>query len=200
MNSGHSVTHWIQKLRTGEDRAASELWDRYFVRLRQLARRRLGANPRQAADEEDVAVSVFDSLCRGISEGKFDRLSDRDDLWRLLIVLTRQKSVDGIRHEARLKRGGGQVQSLSAQQDDEKDLTEFLAADPDPAFLTSVDEQCERLMALLRDDTLRTIAMRKMEGVTNDEIAGELGLSERTIRRKVDLIREDWQNELVAES
>jgi RNA polymerase sigma factor (sigma-70 family) len=199
MNSEHSVTHWIQRLRTGEDRAAAELWERYFQRVRELARKRLCDHPRQASDEEDVVVSVFDSLCRGVHEGRFDALSDRDDLWRLLIVLTRQKSVDAIRREARVKRGGGRVRSLDAIGDSEQDLIDFLTVDPDPAFLSSVNDECDRLLALLRDDTLRTIAVRKMEGFTNQDVAAELGVSERTIRRKVDLIREDWQNELIAD-
>lgn len=199
MNSEHSVTHWIQRLRTGEDRAAAELWQRYFERVRALAQKRLRDHPRQAADEEDVVVSVFDSLCRGVHEGRFDALSDRDDLWRLLIVLTRQKSVDAIRREARAKRGGGRVRSLDAPGSNEQELIDFLRVDPEPAFLACVNDECERLLALLRDDTLRTIAIRKMEGYTNQEIAAELEVSERTVRRKVDLIREDWQNELLAD-
>jgi hypothetical protein len=58
----------------------------------------LGA-PRGMADEEDVALSAFDSFCRGAEQGRFPQLSDRDDLWRLLFVITERKAIDLVNHE-----------------------------------------------------------------------------------------------------
>src|SRR5262245_43166917 len=102
-----SVTHWLGQLQAGDPAAAQPLWQRYFRRLVGLARQRLRHAPRRAADEEDVALSAFDSFCRGAEQGKFPRLHDRDNLWRLLVALTARKAVDLIRHEDRQKRGGG---------------------------------------------------------------------------------------------
>src|SRR5258708_31897584 len=80
-----SITHWIGELARGDaDEAARHLWDRYFDRLVGLARSRLRAVQRGAADEEDAALSAFDSLCRGVTAGRFPRLDGREDLWRLL--------------------------------------------------------------------------------------------------------------------
>ena len=39
------------------------------------------------AEPEDVALSAFNSLCRGLENGRFPKLQDRDDLWRLLVVI-----------------------------------------------------------------------------------------------------------------
>ena len=83
-----SVTHWIGALRGGELDAAQPLWERYFARLVRLAQARLRTNrrPRAAEDEEDAALSAFDSFCRAATQGRFPRLDDRDDLWRLLVA------------------------------------------------------------------------------------------------------------------
>ena len=88
MISAGSVTLWIDRLRTGDSRAAQELWERYFRRLVGLARGKLQGKRRGAADEEDVALSAFDSFCRGANEGRFPQLHDRDDLWHLLVAIT----------------------------------------------------------------------------------------------------------------
>src|SRR5919206_1363508 len=108
-----SVTQWIDRLKAGDPDAAQKLWERYFRRLVRLARQKLRAAPRRAADEEDVALSAFDSFCRGLERGRFPQLQDRDDLWRLLVVITARKAVDQVQHEARAKRGGGPVQGES---------------------------------------------------------------------------------------
>src|SRR6202034_1431934 len=93
-----SVTRWIGDLKAGGAAAAQPLWERYFDRLVRLARNKLRARPRRAAveDEEDAALSAFDSFCRGAARGRFPRLTDRDDLWRLLVVLTVRKALDQI--------------------------------------------------------------------------------------------------------
>ena len=76
-----SVTAWIEQLKAGDAAAAAPLWQGYFRRLVGLARQRLGAAPRGAADEEDVALSAFASFCRAAAQGRFPRLDDRDHLW-----------------------------------------------------------------------------------------------------------------------
>src|SRR5207244_3139579 len=83
MSSASSVSRWVVQLQAGDHRAAQKLWERYFLRLVGLARKKLRATPRRAADEEDVALSAFDSFCRGAKLGRFPLLSDRGDLWHL---------------------------------------------------------------------------------------------------------------------
>jgi hypothetical protein len=109
-----SVTCWIRRLRAGEQTHCQELWQRYFRRLVGLARDRLRATPRQAADEEDVALNTLDSVFRGLGEGRFPRLLDRDDLWGLLGVITLRKAANLARHERARRQGGGKVQHASA--------------------------------------------------------------------------------------
>src|SRR3954449_262565 len=98
-----SVTLWLGALKGGDLDAAQPLWERYFAQLVRLARARLLAAPRAAADadEEDAALSAFDSFCGGAARGRFPRLVDRDELWRLLVVLTARKVVAQAQRQCR---------------------------------------------------------------------------------------------------
>ena len=114
MASAGPVTTWVEQLRAGNRAAAQHLWECYFSRLVGLARQKLQGLPRRAADEEDVALSAFDSFCRGVARGRFPLLDDRDDLWALLVVITVRKAIDLRQRENRQKRGGGKVVGESA--------------------------------------------------------------------------------------
>jgi ECF sigma factor len=113
-DSEGSITVWIGRLRAGEPMAAQPLWEAYFGRLVELARWKLAGRLSAAADEEDVALSAFDSFCRRAGEGRFPDIEDRDDLWKLLIALTARKALNVIRREGQQKRGGGRVLSASS--------------------------------------------------------------------------------------
>ncbi len=184
-----SVTCWISQLQAGDQAAADPLWERYFERMVALARMRLLRAPRLAADEEDVALSAFHSFCRAAEQGRFPNLDDRDDLWRLLVVLTTRKAAHLIRDGSRLKRGGG-----GRGGEEEVDLDLVAGEEPDPEFVAEVAEESRRLLSRL-DETQRSIVMWKMEGYTNEEIAGKLACVPRTVERKLRLILEIWEGE-----
>jgi len=67
--------------------------------------------------------------------------------------------------------------------------------EPTPEFAAQVAEEYDRLLAALGDDTLRRVAVWKMEGLTTDEIAGRLDCSQRTVARKLEAIRVIWGSE-----
>jgi DNA-directed RNA polymerase specialized sigma24 family protein len=197
-----SVTVWLEQLKAGDPVAAGPLWEAYFTRLMAVARGRLRAAPRAAADEEDVALSAFDSFCRGAEAGRFPRLDDRDDLWHVLFVITDRKAAGLARREGRQKRGGGRVVQTSAVAVGDDSQANLLGAvagpEPSPAFAAQVAEECERLLSLLSDGKLRQLAIWKMEGFTNAEIAAKLALSVPTIERKLARIRNLWKAEAPA--
>lgn len=192
-----SVTHWIAQLKAGESAAAQKLWESYFQRMVQLARHKLRGAPRRSADEEDVALSAFNSFCLGAEQGRFPQLADRDDLWPLLVAITAHKAVDHVRHEGRLKRGGERlvgerVGAGNAGLWDDRSLEQVIGPEPTPDFAMQVAEECERLLDRLGDATLRRIALWKMEGDGCAEIATRLGCVPRTVERKLRIIRELW--------
>src|SRR5262249_38290368 len=153
--------------------AAKPLWECYFQRLVDMARAKLKGTPRRMADEEDAALSAFDSFCRGAAQGRFPQLSDRNNLWQLLVKITVRKAIDLAHHERRQKRGGalGGECFVPGRRDSptrEEDLQQIVAREPTPEFAAQVAEECHRLLGSLSDE-LRSIALRKMEGYTNSE-------------------------------
>jgi len=196
MPSDESVSHWVRELRAGNRAAAQRLWEGYFGRLVVLARQRLRGTPRRAADEEDVALSAFDSFCRGAERGRFPRLEDRNDLWQLLVVLTARKAVDLRAHERRQKRGGGAVRGESAFGGAGERIEQAVGAEPAPDFAAAVADEWRRLFDRLDDAGLRAVALWKMEGHTNPEIAARLGCAPATVERRLRMIRTIWAEEL----
>src|SRR5260370_42714635 len=99
----------MRRLKGGDHGAAQKLWECYFQRVVVLAGNKLRGNRRGAAGEEEVALRAFDSFCRGAEQGRFPQLNDRENLWRLLVVITARKAVDQVHHEGCHKRGGTAV-------------------------------------------------------------------------------------------
>jgi DNA-directed RNA polymerase specialized sigma24 family protein len=196
-----SVSQWLSRLKAGDPGAAQPLWERYFRRLVGLARRRLRRAPCRASDEEDIALSVLDSFCRAAAAGRFPRLNDRHDLWHLLVTLTARKAYDRAHHERRRKRGGGvrgeqEPAHAGGRAAQSGGLAELVGREPTPEFAALVADECNRLLGRLPDDGLRAIALRKMEGYTNEEIAAQAGLAPATVERRLRLIRKIWEGEL----
>jgi DNA-directed RNA polymerase specialized sigma24 family protein len=196
------VTYWLRQLETGDEDAARLLWRRYYRELVKLARARLGTTPRRVADEEDVALSVLRCLCEGAARGQFAALVNRDDLWQLLATVTGRKVIDRQRYLSTPKRGSGRVRgdSVLTGSDDHPGVgfDQFRGDAPTPEVLAIAAEEYQRLMHLLDDDRLREIAECKLEGYTNEQIGERLGLTCRSIERKLQRIRRTWEGELAS--
>jgi DNA-directed RNA polymerase specialized sigma24 family protein len=190
MSSDKSVTLLIRMLKAGDRLAAQELWEAYFQRLIGLARVQLARAPKMVADAEDVALSAFDSFYRRAERGEFPRLEDRDDLWQLLFVLTVRKAINLVRYQGRKSRSSSRLVSLSDLEGLDADLV--LSKEPSPELAAEMIDECRRLLDLLPDPTLRSVALWKMEGYSNGEIAARLGCVEKTVERKLRAIRDVW--------
>jgi DNA-directed RNA polymerase specialized sigma24 family protein len=201
MPGDETVTCWLRQLEAGDQDAARHLWQRYYRELVELARARLGTTPRRTSDEEDVALSVMRCLYEGVARGQFTTLVNRHELWQLLATITGRKVIAQHRYLHKQKRGGGQVRGDSVlHMDNGNGLSagfDQLRGDAlTPEVLAITAEEYRRLMVLLDDDGLRQIAQCKLEGYTNAEIAKRLGLTCRSIERKLRRIRHIWEGEL----
>lgn len=187
------ITRWLQGLRENNPSAAANLWNSFRHRLESLAKKELAKLPNaQTFDEEDIAISAFFTFYSHLQKGKFSALANRDELWWLLIVLTKRKAAERAKQDHALKRGAAAKQvSLSNSKVDPPG-----ALDTNPEHLVAMREQCELLLEVLEDDELRMIAIWKLEGRTNDEIADQLKRTRQTVQRKLNLIRSIWSREL----
>jgi DNA-directed RNA polymerase specialized sigma24 family protein len=159
------VTDWLEHLKAGDADAAQPLWQAFFQRLVTMARARLRGVSSAVGEEEDVALSAFDSFYRGVEAGRFPRLDDRHDLWQVLVMLAARKAIDRARRAGRQKRGGGLMQRADA-------LDGLACREPTPEEAALLAEECVQRLARLGDGELRQVALWKMEGFTNAEIAG----------------------------
>ena len=183
VNVDGSVTLWLQALQDRDDDAASRLWSRYFQRMTQVAARRVGQQQFGDFDEEDVALSAFDAFCRAFQNGHFPELKNRDDLWSLLTVITLRKAKDYERRNSAAKRKatGDQV-ALSAVGDTQQP----------PDVEAMMAEECQKLIERLNDPLHVRVALLKLDGLTNEEIAGEIGYTRSTVQRILNVIRGRW--------
>lgn len=202
MSKTTNISHWINLVKTGDSTAANRIWQHYFDRLVRSVRGRLVGQNRAVSDEEDIVLSVFDSFYNAAENGRFPDLSDRDDLWRLLLRMAARKVVDKRRHDLRQRRGGNvKHHSLGSAGDDSANddgrVLEAIGNEPSPEMVLMMQESIEQLFSHLGVGQLRDLAGAKLEGFSNAELAQRFGCSERTIERRLHLIREKCQQELV---
>ncbi len=202
MSQGNSVTKWLDGVKAGDNADIERLWDRYFSRLVRLAGSKLPGHRLRSLDEEDVAISAFHSFCDRAGRGQFPQLDDRDDLWRLLAMLTVRKAGTTIRQQTRKKRGGNALVGESALLGPRgaagtggEGLAEFLSREPSPEDAARFTDECNHLLGKLDDPTLKAVALGKLEGYTSEEIASKLGVTARTVDRKLTLIRAIWEKQ-----
>lgn len=192
-DGSHSITQMIQQLKADDLQAAQAIWQRFFTRLLPLARSRLRALSDRAVDEEDVLVSVFDRFFRTAGENRFAQLNDRDDLWQILLMLTDRKVCEHYRRSNALKRGGGQVAALEDLADGhESRMQELADHEPSPEFVAAFNDNLSRALLKLGDKKTREVAMLKLEGYENQEIATKLDMGLSSVERKLRVIREAW--------
>ena len=194
MSKHENVSHWIELVKEGDSAAANHIWQHYFDRLVRSVRNRLNGQNRAVSDEEDIVLSVFDSFYAAAENGRFPDLADRDDLWRLLLRMSARKVVDKHRHDRRQRRGGDvEIHSLGG---DDKTIIEAIGDEPSPEMVLMMQESVEQFFSHLGVGHLPDLAVAKLEGYSNAELAVRFECSERTIERRLHLIREKCQQEL----
>jgi RNA polymerase sigma factor (sigma-70 family) len=200
MESVDSVIKLAQLLRAEapavRDMAASLIWQRYFRDLLNLARSNLDRRVRVRADEEDVLQSMFRSFCARQGRGEFE-LADRDELWRLLVTITLRKARNTARDHHRDRRDVARERTIFGSDDQDRScpgwaLEQMDASAPSPAEAAVLNEALERRLELLDNPELRQIALWRLEGYTNREIADRLECTERSVERKLERIRSKW--------
>jgi RNA polymerase sigma factor (sigma-70 family) len=184
-----SVSRLIPDLKEGDRPAMQRLWELYFQPLVRLARRRLHPARCRVADAEDVALDAFLEFCEHLArpdaDRRFPRLHSREHLWRLLACFTVRTAFDFNQKQARRD---GVIRGESALGD--AGFAPFAGREPAPEFAAALAD----LLDQLRDDALRTVALRTMAGCTAREIAHEMDCSPSTVERKLRAIRSIWKS------
>jgi RNA polymerase sigma factor (sigma-70 family) len=182
---GQSITQLLRAAQDDRASAVGPLLAAYFNRLVLLARKRLQHLPGLHGYDEDLALRAFFSVYQRVRDPTGPlHLTNRDDLWRLLATRTISRAIDLIRRHR-----PGEVPG-------EYKLEQLLTREPTPEEAAATADECQRLLDLLEEPELRQIALWKVEGYTNEEIAARLDCVPRTVERKVRRIRLLWKHEL----
>jgi DNA-directed RNA polymerase specialized sigma24 family protein len=195
-----SVTKLLEQVRSGEADALARIVTRFWGLLLSRAGRRLGGTPRRAADEEDVAQEVWTDVASGLTEGRWPELVNRHDLVALLTQVAECKAINQAKRELARKRGGGAVWDearlgqIAATESGNAGL-DRVATDPSPPPPDVVlrADWWEHCLSQL-PDAQRRVAELRLAGNEVAEVAELLGCSERTVARKLALIRTKWSD------
>ncbi|MBL8817692.1 MAG: sigma-70 family RNA polymerase sigma factor [Planctomyces sp.] len=168
-----------ERIRTGDEGAAEELYQRYALRLRGLADRQMSAGIRAMHEPEDIVQSAFRSLFRGVVSGDYVA-PEGSSLWSLLAVIAI--------HKVRRKASRNRSVAASSMPLSDSGIAEFdVAAEGLTAeqFECSIREAIEQLRPAEQE-----IVHLRVQGYTVEEISDRLQRSCRTIERSLHSIRE----------
>jgi DNA-directed RNA polymerase specialized sigma24 family protein len=191
-----SVTRVIRRMQSGEADGATLLWKRFYSKLRLLVRDRLYSRTRTLSDDEDVALDSLAELFQGLLQGQYPQLDSRESLWKLLVTVAWRNVMDEVTRERRLKRGGGRVITESGLGDASQEQSGMLSSVPGdtlaPDVKIMIAERCTEMLEALEDEQLQAIALLKTSGCTHQEVADRLGISLRSVERRIAEIRDCW--------
>lgn len=165
----------VNEYRTGSDRAATEIHERYVARLISLARGHVAARLASRFDPEDIVQSAYRSFFVRARAGQFE-LNQAGDLWRLLAQITLNKLRSQVEWHSASRRDPRREQSSESAPPD------LFREEPTPLEVVAAIDNLESLMRQLSPQ-MRFVLERRLQGDSNAEIASALGRTDRTVRR-----------------
>ncbi len=180
---GDQPDGWLlREWKSGDERAAEILFDRYAIRLVALVASRLNRKYQVSIDPSDVVQSAMGSVFGAARHSRI-QISRSVSLWRLLATFARRKMARSIERQSAVKRGGNQVRvSLDSLQPQVAGYHDSDSENEADAFLMTLRTE-------LPGD-LYVIVEGVLAGRTHRELAESLGIDERTVRRRLSRVRE----------
>ena len=188
MATADTFSSLMARLRSGEDAAAQEVFERFAGRLVALTRGRFNRLLARKVDPEDVVQSAFKSFFVRHRAGKLE-VGDCDGLWNLLTLITLRKCADRAEYFRADRRDAAREATGPAGGDATPDAwLVALDREPRPEEAASLAETVEHLFRDLSAHE-RPILELSLQGYTASEISVRLGRAERSVRRLREHIR-----------
>ena len=191
MSEAAAFTELMERLRTGDQAAAAEVFHRFANRLIGLARVHLDRRIRQKVDPEDVMQSALKSFFARHADGQFD-LSSWDSLWSMLVVITLRKCGHKAEYFRAAMRDIDREQQ-PASSEDSASSWQAVAHEPTPVQAALLAEAVEQVLQSLGDDRERQMVELSLQGFSPVEVSSQVGRSERTVQRVLERVRSRLQ-------
>lgn len=164
----------LERLVSGDEEAAGNLFLNYEPYLRMVVRRRLSPALRVKFDSADIVQSIWADVLRGFREAGW-RFADPMHLRAFLVRITHDRFVDRLRQNQR---------ALAREMPLVADRTEecLVSTDPRPSELVGAAELWQEILTLCPEEH-REVLRLKREGVSTADIAARVGLHQGSIRR-----------------
>ena len=183
MSVSDSFAVLMDRLRSGEDEAAREVFARFAGRLMGLARRHLDARLAVKVDPEDVVQSAYKSFFVRQREGGLE-VGTWDNLWGVLTMITLRKCADRANYHLAGRRDATREHAPTASGV----WPEAIDREPSPEEAAELEEAVTGLLGAL-DPADRPVLELSLQGYTTQEIAERLDRPERTVRRLRERVR-----------
>ncbi len=191
-----SVTTWLRDAAEGDSLSAQRIWERYLDRLIGLSADRLRNGPKRLADEEDLALAVFEEFLRKARQGIYPRLESRYDFWQIVVQITERRAIDQLRRAWAYERRVTGESAMGMMDDSKQSVLPHLdgatSIEVSPDEAAAFAEEFAMLLSRLETDELRTVVQCRLAGMTDNEIAQRLRCSLRTVERRLNQIRRAW--------
>ncbi|MBX9789696.1 MAG: hypothetical protein K2Y37_12335 [Pirellulales bacterium] len=180
------MSQWIAQAKAGDLSALARLHQRYWPALVGLARHRLHGSP-IPSDEEDIAQQAFLDFYHAVQRQRVPKLVNRQQFLALLSHIISCKACNEVTHELTARRGGGRVQQGSA-------ITRLVDDSAYSPLQEAILKDCYQKYVATMPENLREFAELFLQGHTREQIAAALGCADRTVDRKLAILREYWQS------
>lgn len=173
----------MEQIAAGSESAVKILLSQYGDHLCRAVRRRLSRRLRPKFDTVDFVQAVWASFFH--DRDQLARFEDPHQLVAFLTQVANNKVVDECRHRQTQKADVGRECSLSNDADPPLDVP---GRDPTPSQVAIGHEAWEQMLADVPAKHRQILELRA-RGETQDEIAGRLGVNEKTVRRVLSKLR-----------
>lgn len=196
-----SVTMYLKDVKAGRREAFDAICDLLRPRVERAVSRQLRGL--RSADPEGVTSSVFRYFWVVTDRGDFseDDFQESRELWAYLMRVAKHKVRDHARYgksqkrDVRRTRGEDSVWHRTRSEGG-NGFDTVPSGGPTPAERAASAEALTEFLASLPDDVLRDVAVLRMEGYSVEEVATRVGVSPRTVKRKLQRLRDHWTERL----
>jgi RNA polymerase sigma-70 factor (ECF subfamily) len=182
-----SFDELIERLRKGDNAAATRVFHRFQRRLIAVTYQHLESRLAAKVDPEDVVQSVFRTLFNRLAEGQF-QLEDWDSLWGLLTRIALRKCSKWSDYFHTQGRDINREVSPPAATDQSESGWEFIDREPTPHEAVTLAETLDEILRGLNERE-RKIAILKLEGCNLSEIAERVPCTFRKANQVLEHIR-----------